>query len=196
MGYTQLSFAEECEISISSLKKYMKNELPYSISHLELFSDLLDCSTDYLLGKSETPRKEIQTLKEQTHLSDAALLALQLNISDYEKEPETSYDKVRQAVAEDDLIVASLVLEDIEFLGLIKSYLFFDSKDEYFNGIFNFVEIGGVILRPPDAQEIYLTKIMSRLVLMKDSFSKLENKQDVLTREVSEWRETLKGMAR
>lgn len=196
MGYTQLSFAEECEISISSLKKYMKNELPYSISHLELFSDLLDCSTDYLLGKSETPRKEIQTLKEQTHLSDAALLALQLNISDYEKEPETSYDKVRQTVAEDDLIVASLVLEDIEFLGLIKSYLFFDSKDEYFNGIFNFVEIGGVILRPPDAQEIYLMKIMSRLVLMKDSFSKLENKQEVLTREVSEWQETLKGMAR
>ena len=186
MGYTQISFADKCEISISSLKKYMKNELPYSISHLELFSELLDCSTDYLLGKSETPKKEIQTLKEQTHLSDNALLALQLNAADYIREIETDYDKERKDVAEKDLITTSLVLEDIELLGLIKNYFFFNNEDNYFNGKFSSVEIGGVMLHPSDIQEIYLTKIMSRLVVMKESFNKLERKQDVLTREVSE----------
>lgn len=186
MGYTQISFADKCDISISSLKKYMKNELPYSISHLELFSELLDCSTDYLLGKSETPKKEIQTLKEQTHLSDNALLALQLNAADYMREIETDYDKKRKEAAENDLIVASLVLEDIELLGLIKNYFFFNNEDNYFNGKFSAVEIGGVMLRPSDIQEIYLTKIMSRLVVMKESFNKLERKQDILTREVSE----------
>lgn len=186
MGYTQENFADECGITLPTLKKYLSGENKYKIDILDIFSEKLNCSYDYLLGKSETPKREIQTLKEQTHLSDNALLALHLNVADYEKEPETNYDETRKAVAENDLIVASLILEDTELLGLIKNYLFLDEKDKYFNGKFSFVEIGGAMLRYSDVNNILLTKIASKLVAIKESLSTLERKQDVLTREVSE----------
>lgn len=188
MGYTQVEFAEECGMSLTTLKVYLdeKSKIRYNIETLELFSQKLNCSYDYLLGKSETPKREIQTLKEQTHLSDNALLSLQLNAADYEKESEANCDEIRKAVAENDLIVASLILEDAELLGLIKNYLFLDEKDKYFNGKFSFVEIGGAMIRSSDVKNILLTKIINRLVAIEESFSKLERKQDVLTREVSE----------
>ena len=188
MGYTQVEFAEECGMSLTTLKVYLdeKSKIRYNIETLELFSQKLNCSYDYLLGKSETPKREIQTLKEQTHLSDNALLSLQLNAADYEKAPEVNCDEIRKAVAENDLIVASLILEDAELLGLIKNYIFLDEKDKYFNGKFSFVEIGGAMIRSSDVKNILLTKIINRLVAIEESFSKLERKQDVLTREVSE----------
>lgn len=74
MGYSQIEFADACQISVTILKRYMKDEVTYSINLLKKFAELLDCSTDYLLGQAETPNKQIQTLKEQTHLSDGALL--------------------------------------------------------------------------------------------------------------------------
>lgn len=188
MGYTQVEFAEECGMSLTTLKVYLdeKSKIRYNIETLELFSQKLNCSYDYLLGKSETPKREIQTLKEQTHLSDNALLSLQLNAADYEKAPKVNCDEIRKAVAENDLIVASLILEDAELLDLIKNYLFLDEKDKYFNGKFSFVEIGGAMIRSSDVKNILLTKIINRLVAIEESFSKLERKQDVLTREVSE----------
>lgn len=186
MKYTQADFADICGIGLSSLKKYMKNELPYSITHLEMFSELLDCSTDYLLGKSDTPKREIQTLKDLTNLSDNALLTLQINAADYTRNIETKYDMDRRDNAEKDLIIISLILEDDELLGLIKKYFYFNDKDNYFNGQFSFVEVGGIDLRPSDAKAIFLTKIMSRLSVMEESFRRLKNKEDVLTREVPE----------
>lgn len=186
MKYTQADFADICGIGLSSLKKYMKNELPYSITHLEMFSELLDCSTDYLLGKSDTPKREIQTLKALTNLSDNALLTLQINAADYTRNIETKYDMERRDNAEKDLIIISLILEDEELLGLIKKYFYFNDKDNYFNGQFSFVEVGGIDLRPSDAKAIFLTKIMSRLSVMEESFRQLKNKEDVLTREVPE----------
>lgn len=186
MGYTQENFADECGITLPTLKKYLSGKNKYNTDILGIFSEKLNCSYDYLLGKSETPKREIQTLKEQTHLSDNALLSLQLNAADYEKESEANCDEIRKAVAENDLIVASLILEDAELLGLIKNYLFLDEKDKYFNGKFSFVEIGGAMIRSSDVKNILLTKIINRLVAIEESFSKLERKQDVLTREVSE----------
>ncbi len=186
MKYTQADFADICGIGLSSLKKYMKNELPYSITHLEMFSELLDCSTDYLLGKSDTPKREIQTLKDLTNLSDNALLTLQINAADYTRNIETKYDMERRDNAEKDLIIISLILEDEELLGLIKKYFYFNDKDNYFNGQFSFIEVGGIDLRPSDAKAIFLTKIMSRLSVMEESFRRLKNKEDVLTKEVSE----------
>ena len=85
-------------------------------------------------------------------------------------------DEIRKAVAENDLIAASLILEDAELLGLIKNYLFLDKKDKYFNGKFSFVEIGGAMIRSSDVKNILLTKIINRLVAIEESFSKLERK--------------------
>lgn len=42
MGYRQLDFAEVCQISGTSLKKYMKDQLPFSV---ELLKNSLNCST-------------------------------------------------------------------------------------------------------------------------------------------------------
>ncbi len=57
MGYTQVEFAEECGMSLTTLKVYLdeKSKIRYNIETLELFSQKLNCSYDYLLGKSETP---------------------------------------------------------------------------------------------------------------------------------------------
>ena len=57
-GYTQEEFCELVGIGLSSLKKYMNGKVFYSIDTLELFANALDCSYDYLLGKSKTPKPE------------------------------------------------------------------------------------------------------------------------------------------
>ena len=71
MGYTQENFAEECGISAATLKSYIKknSKTNYNIEMLKIFSQKLDCSYDYLLGKSDTPYPEIQSLKDEICLS-------------------------------------------------------------------------------------------------------------------------------
>ncbi|MCM1334706.1 MAG: helix-turn-helix domain-containing protein [Bacteroides sp.] len=187
MGYRQLDFAEACQISGTSLKKYMKDQLPFSVELLKKFAELLDCSTDYLLGQAETPQKEIQSLKEQTHLSDGALLFLKINNHDFCQTGED--ETVRKESAEEDLITASLLLEDPEIMLLLKRWLYFDENDEQYgtpSGFTNFVELSGVFLEKEDFQGVLFSRIQERLCTIKTKFRELENKSDVLTREVSE----------
>ena len=51
----------------------MSGKVSYSIEVLEIIADRLQCSYDYLLGKSFTPERELQDVKEATRLSDGAL---------------------------------------------------------------------------------------------------------------------------
>lgn len=191
MGYRQLDFAEACQISGTSLKKYMKDQLPFSVELLKKFAELLDCSTDYLLGQAETPQKEIQTLKELTHLSDGALLFLEMSNILFQGEAGDEHTEDERKDAERDLITVSLLLEDRELLPLIGKWLYFDGNDELFgtpNGFTNFIEVGGIFLRTVDIQDALLLRIQERLNAIKADFQKInkENREIILTREVPE----------
>ena len=71
-GYTQEEFAEDVGIGLSTIKKYITGQVSYSIETLDLFADIFNCSYDYLLGKSLTPYREIQDVKQAIRLSDGA----------------------------------------------------------------------------------------------------------------------------
>lgn len=73
MGYTQEAFAEETGISLSALKKYMKGTNAYNYELMEIFSEKLDCSYDYLLGLSKSAKREFQNISNQLRLSDMTI---------------------------------------------------------------------------------------------------------------------------
>lgn len=189
-GYTQSEFADACGISLSALKKYITDELPYSITLLEKFAELLECSTDYLLGRSETPVQELRDLKELTHLSDAAIQMLTVENADYCREVKDGDDEIRKSNAEKDLTAISLFLEDDELVYLIQQLLFFDEDDAYFgDNSFNaseFVTVGDIVLYADQVKGMLAMNIIDRLSVMREEFSRMEDKHEVLTREVSE----------
>lgn len=73
MGYTQEEFAEKVGIGYSSLKKYISGKNAYTYEILDRFATELDCSYDYLLGKSKSPNREYHEITEQTRLSEKAI---------------------------------------------------------------------------------------------------------------------------
>lgn len=163
-GFTQAVFADACGISLSALKKYITDELPYSIALLEIFSEKLDCSTAYLLGESETTRSELHELKELTHLSDAALYRL--------KRTADHYAATKNASAEKMLVTISYVLGD-ELISLIQSLLYF-CEDDYFNedeNAYQPVMIGdNFFLYPHQISGMLVMNITERLYRMRDNF--------------------------
>lgn len=190
-GYTQTQFAEECEISVSALKQYITDELPYSIALLERFSEKLDCSTDYLLAKSETPIQELHSLKEQTHLSDAALLTLEMENHDYCREVKDDEDELRKNIAQNNLAAISLILEDAELVHSIRQMLFFDEENAYFgepNDVLSkskFVTVGNTVLYANQVKGTIMMNIIERLNIMCQKYAKAD-KDKILTEEVSE----------
>lgn len=191
MGYTQAEFAEECQISISALKQYITDELPYSIALLERFSEKLDCSTDYLLARSATPIQELHSLKEQTHLSDAALLTLEMANHDYCREVKCENDELRKNIARNDLAAISLVLEDEELVHFIQQMLFFDEEDAYFGEPHDMltqskvVIVGDTVLYAKQVKGTIMMNIIDRLNVMCEKYAKAD-KDEILTKEVSE----------
>ncbi|MBE6664573.1 MAG: helix-turn-helix transcriptional regulator [Ruminococcaceae bacterium] len=96
-GYTQEDFAEECGIGLSTLGKYMRGERMYNYELLEIFAKKLDCTYDFLLGKSVVPEKKYQDARNETKLSI------------------TSIDNIKK-LSEDKLAVIDLLLSDMEML--------------------------------------------------------------------------------
>lgn len=76
-GYTQELFADKAGISLSALKKYISNKTIYDCNILLVFAELLDCSLDYLMGLTDTPKRELQTVKDMTGLSDEVIEYIQ-----------------------------------------------------------------------------------------------------------------------
>lgn len=72
-GYNQESFAEASGIPYETLKNYLNGTTPYPIECLIKFADLLDCSYDYLLGKSKALKNENHILVEELGLSNQAI---------------------------------------------------------------------------------------------------------------------------
>ena len=72
-GYTQEEFAEKVGIGFSSLKNYLNGTKVYNYELLMRFADVLECSYDYLLGKSNSPIREHTDVSNATGLSDGAI---------------------------------------------------------------------------------------------------------------------------
>lgn len=190
-GFTQADFADTCGISLSALKKYITDELPYSIALLEIFAEKLDCSTAYLLGESNTTMSELHDLKTQTHLSDAALLYLKGIAHDYDKAVKNRVDRGSVGHREEELITISYLLEDNELIYLIERLLYFDEDSVFFEideqNKVEIIKIGGIRLDPDDTLGTLKMSILNRLDRMREEFSKIKDKSAILTEEVSEY---------
>jgi len=73
MGYTQEEFADKVGIGYSTLKKYLSGKNLYDVELLLRFAEVLECSCDYLLGLSVSPRRENQDISNELRLSDEAI---------------------------------------------------------------------------------------------------------------------------
>lgn len=166
MGFTQADFAGACGISLSALKKYITDELPYSISLLETFAEKLDCSTDYLLAKSETPMQELHRLKELTHLSDGALLKLKLIVSDYSCTITGKEYELRKTDAQKALTTISLILEDDELIKLIQKLLYYTKEDTHIRGSSS----TALVSSDQPESSILIIGIIERLSVMRFNF--------------------------
>lgn len=68
LGYTREQFANICNISEETLKKYLSKD-DYPTRWLKVFADKLKCTYDYLLGESEVPERQHQDIRNETGLS-------------------------------------------------------------------------------------------------------------------------------
>lgn len=73
VGYTQEDFALEVGIGLSTLKKYLNGTTAYTYEILDIFSDKLNCSYDYLLGKSKSPIGEYKDISNHLLLTDKSI---------------------------------------------------------------------------------------------------------------------------
>lgn len=86
LNFTQEEFAETVGIGVSTLKKYMNGTHAYNYETLDKFATALDCSYDYLLGRSKSAKAEYHDISEQTRLSDKALDKLHEYAERYDKD--------------------------------------------------------------------------------------------------------------
>lgn len=161
-GYTQEEFAVEVGIGLSTLKKYITGSVSYSIETLELFADFFNCSYDYLLGKSLTPYREIQDVKQATRLTDGALE----HIIQYAKDYDDYTDSKRYIDTLSNIIQSEFIIERII------DYFYIDSEEEYLtegDDIFpaNYIMVGSQMLNVPDIEAAYMFGIINALVKSK-----------------------------
>jgi transcriptional regulator with XRE-family HTH domain len=150
-GFTQEEFAEKSGIGLSTLKKYMSGKAAYSIDLLETFSDLLDCSYDYLLGKSLTPKRDLHEMKETTRLTDKALEII--------SKQAIRYDRNKDCKRYIDTL--SYIIESRDIVESLASYFYFkiDGDDR--------IKIGNLVLEKHNIEDAYLLALMRSLSWVK-----------------------------
>lgn len=118
-GYTRAKFAEICDINEETLKKYLRKD-DYPTRWLKVFADKLDCTYDYLLGKSEVPEREYQDMRNETGLSICAIDELK------------KYKKINK------IDVVNCLLENSNFMISLITYI--DMPEEFKSCYKNYVE--------------------------------------------------------
>ena len=83
LGHTQKWFWEEAGISRAAFRKYIDGKVAYDYELLDKFCKILDCSPEYLLGWSKSPKTEYKELAD-LRLSDDALDMLLQYAKDYD----------------------------------------------------------------------------------------------------------------
>lgn len=75
-GYTQEDFAEKAGIGMSTLRKQINGTVAYRCDDLIKYAELLDCSYDYLLGYSKSPKRESADIVDKTGIDNESVLKL------------------------------------------------------------------------------------------------------------------------
>jgi transcriptional regulator with XRE-family HTH domain len=114
-GYTQEEFAEIAGIGFSSLKKYISGATSYTVELLEIFSEKLECSYDYLLGKSFSPIRENQDISNELRLSDEAIKHIRNHAKDY----DTNFTRKKY------IVTLSTLIETDGLINTISEYFLF-----------------------------------------------------------------------
>ena len=168
MGYTQQEFADKVPMPLATLKKYMSDRGTYSIDYLKRFGELLDCSYDYLMGVTVSPRRDIQDIKDATRLSDEAIdkikrIAAKINGADV-----TKRIGAQSMIACLDMVIKTEVYETIA------AYL---RSDDILKPIENFVQdamrdvIGGEEL-PVKLDNVYALAVIQELDKCKSEMTR------------------------
>lgn len=113
MGYTQQEFADKVPMPLATLKKYMSDRGMYSIDYLKRFGELLDCSYDYLMGATVSPRRDIQDIKDATRLSDEAIDKIKRIVAKIDGTDATERIGAQNMIACLDIIIKTEVYETI-----------------------------------------------------------------------------------
>lgn len=113
MGYTQQEFADKVPMPLATLKKYMSDRGMYSIDYLKRFGELLDCSYDYLMGATVSPRRDIQDIKDATRLSDEAIDKIKRIVAKIDGTDVTTRIGAQNMIACLDIIIKTEVYETI-----------------------------------------------------------------------------------
>lgn len=163
-GLSQKKFAEITGIGLSTLKKYFNGTCYYSVDTLAIFAETLNCSYNYLLGKSETPEPEFEDIRDKTHLSDGAIERLLDAANAYERGDSRRID------------VISNFLQNDKAIDYLLSYLYspIGAEDEkgdkiYFKDKINkqinsgVMYVGEEAVYVPDLESIYLAGIMREI---------------------------------
>lgn len=111
MGYTQQEFADKVPMPLATLKKYMSDRGMYSIDYLKRFSQLLDCSYDYLMGATVSPRRDIQDIKDATRLSDEAIDKIKRIVAKIDGTDVTTRIGAQNMIACLDMVIKTEVYE-------------------------------------------------------------------------------------
>lgn len=101
-GYTREQFADMCGIPEETLKKYLSKD-DYPTRWLKVFAEKLDCTYDYLLGKSKVPERKYKDARSETGLSIQAI------------------DNIK-SLSDNNMQTLNMVLEDKEILSNIDTY--------------------------------------------------------------------------
>lgn len=148
-GYTQEEFSITTGIGLSSLTKYMAGQVAYSIEHLEIFADKLECSYDYLLGTSLTPKREFHEIKSSTRLSEEAIDMIKSLAKDY----DTSNTSKRR------IDTLSIVISSLFLIERMAEFFYLDKKNKM---IFDYERCSYI-----DLEDTYLLGIVKELVKAK-----------------------------
>lgn len=126
-GYTQQEFAEKVGIGFSSLKNYLNGTKVYNYELLIRFADELECSFDYLLGKSLSPIREHTDVSNATGLSDDAIekLGKYAKMERESQHRQGFYNGINAIICSDALVNS------------ISNYLLWDKSIEKEMNIFN-----------------------------------------------------------
>lgn len=141
LNFTQTEFAEKAGIGVSTLKKYISGQLPYSIELLDKFSELLNCSYEYLLGKSPKPHGSYKEVQYLTGLSDMAIAELSEIAAEKDINNSARYLAMEKA------------LENRELLCTIGNYLSFS----HYSGVQG--EFIGIPLSDKDIPDLLLFRV-------------------------------------
>lgn len=126
-GHQQKEITEKTGISAASITQYKNGTTVPKGAVLESLASYFNVSTNYLLGKSDTPIYSFEDINNKTGLSQKAIETLyRLQHNCFEKDIDLTKNTKKSNVYSSQLSILNLLIEDseklIELLNNIKEY--------------------------------------------------------------------------